>query len=98
MPVVGTVNEIRRLSFSLIALLNPLATKLVQRIDVAICGMGVIGGYIGKAVTKCIYDGAALVLHIDLIYGLRRLCTIVQSAISQQWFDHPGRAFLKALV
>jgi hypothetical protein len=32
------------------------------------------------------------------IYGLRRLCTIVQSASSQQWFDHPGRAFLKALV
>jgi hypothetical protein len=30
--------------------------------------------------------------------GLRRLCTIVQSARSQQWFDHPGRAFLKALV
>jgi hypothetical protein len=79
-------------------LLNPLATKLLQRIDVAVCGMGVIGRYIGKAVTKCIYDGAALVLHIDLIYGLRRLCTIVQSASSEQWFEHPGRAFLKALV
>jgi hypothetical protein len=79
-------NEIRQLSFGLIALLNPLATKLVQRIDVAVCGMGVIGGYLGKAVTQCIYDGAALVLHIDLIYGLRRC------------FDHPGCGFLKARV
>jgi hypothetical protein len=47
-------NEIRQLSFGLDALLNTLATKLPQRIDVAVCGMSVIGGYLGEAVIKCI--------------------------------------------